>query len=187
MVAIPDMGKQSPFWLSGKTFPLGYRGVQSRNSMPRSREMHLKQVFWSQYASLKCQFVTLNTNKQTFKVKKQFNSMQNPDDLQQIFLSQKQSHIYIHAPIPRYTHINQQQSLVMQAKLSMKMKVKKKKRILTHIIKHFFLLYIASYKYDRIRETGEYSVTKSAKIYKERVIMTSFFLLYIENKFCFFV
>jgi len=62
-----------------------------------------------------------------------------------------------------------------------------KKGIWKHIIKHFFLPHIAAYKYDRLRETSEYGFINSTKAYKEWVIMTSFFLLYIENKFCFFV
>lgn len=95
--------------------------------------------------------------------------MQNLDDLQQIFLCQKQSHTHTHKPVAIPCHIGKAQHE----------NESQKKGILKHV-KHFSLLHIASY--NKIRETGEYYLTNSAEVGEVRVIMTSSFLLYIEKK-----
>lgn len=101
--------------------------------------------------------------------------MQNLDDLLQIFLSQKQSHTHTHKPVAIPRHITKAQHE----------NESQKKGVLKHV-KHFSLLHIASYKYNKIRETSEYYLTNSAEVCKIRVIMTSSFLLYIKKKRIFF-
>lgn len=92
----------------------------------------------------------IENNKNTLKVKKQFDSMQNPDHLQQVFLSEAKQRICIYTHTHKYPCVHIQNPVAVPCHTSKAQDENwSKKHECWNIFLHIFLLHIPSYKYEK--------------------------------------